>query len=200
MKIRCLKIKQLSASLARAYFSRAVVVCSLYVAALLFVTFPEPAAAMSQLSAPEAVSVQVDQRKANKAIALRFATEGWGTNATWQQAWDELVADDIVYHFNSSAEPVVGLENNKAFNAELFDGFPDLHQTIETVVAEGDEVIYRSTLSGTHTGDFLGIAATGKPVKITDFTQLRIADGKVAEWWYECNLLEVMNQLGLATL
>ena len=104
---------------------------------------------------------------------------------------------DIVYHFNSSAEPIVGLAANKEFNIDLFRGFPDLHQTIEDIIVEGDKVVYRTTLQGTNTGEFLGIAPTGKSVKINDFTLLRISDGKIAEWWYECNLLEVMQQLGL---
>jgi len=171
----------------------------LFAIALLSAHLSTAPAAASPLPVESSVaSQQIEHSEINKAIALRFATEGWGTNANWQQAWNELVAEDIVYHFNSSPDPVVGLEANKAFNAELFEGFPDLHQTIETMISEGDEVIYRSTLEGTHTGDFLGISATGKPVELNDFTLLRIVDGKVSEWWYECNLLELMTQLGLA--
>lgn len=199
MKIKCLICKRLSTSLIRFCIGKAMVVCCLLAIILLSVQLSIAPVAASQLPAqPNAESSQIERSEANKAIALQFATDGWGTNASWQLTWNELVADDVVYHFNSSAEPVVGLEANKAFNAELFVGFPDLHQTIETMIAEGDEVVYRSTLKGTHTGDFLGIAATGKPVEINDFTLLRIADNKVVEWWYECNLLEVMTQLGLA--
>jgi hypothetical protein len=63
-----------------------------------------------------------------KLIALRFAQEGWGTNPNWQETWDELMSHDVVHHFNSSPEPIVGLEANKAFNASLFQGFPDIHR------------------------------------------------------------------------
>ncbi len=63
----------------------------------------------------------------NRAIALRFAKDGCGTNPEWRGVWDELMTTDVVYHFNSSAEPLVGLEANKEFNADLFRGFPDLH-------------------------------------------------------------------------
>lgn len=133
----------------------------------------------------------------NKAIALRFAHNGWGTQATWKAAWDELVSTDVVYHFNSAAEPIVGLEASKAFNESLFQGFPDICQNIEDVIAEGDKVVYRTTIQGTHTGNFLGAPPTGKSVKANDFTLLRIVDKKIVEWWYECNLLEVMQQLGL---
>ena len=134
----------------------------------------------------------------NKRIALRFAKDGWGTMPNWQQVWDELLSANIVYHFNSSPKPIVGLEANKEFNASLFIGFPDIKQTIEDVVAEEDKVVYRSTMEGTHTGEFLGVPATGKSAKINDFTLLRIVDDQIVEWWYECNLLELMQQLGLA--
>lgn len=139
----------------------------------------------------------MNQIEQNKSIALRFAQEGWGTNTNWQKTWDELMSNDVVHHFNSSPEPIVGLEANKVFNASLFQGFPDIHHSIEDTIAESDKVVYRTTLVGTHTGIFLGIPPTGKSAKINDFTLLRIANGKIAEWWYECNLLALMQQLGL---
>jgi steroid delta-isomerase-like uncharacterized protein len=137
------------------------------------------------------------QTERNKSIALCFAQDGWGTNPTWKETWDKLMSTDVVHHFNSAAAPIVGLEANKTFNENLFQGFPDIHHTIEDVVAEGDKVVYRTTIQGTHTGEFLGTPPTGQAVKVNDFTLLRIADGKIVEWWYECNLLEVMQQLGL---
>jgi predicted ester cyclase len=135
----------------------------------------------------------------NKAIALRFAQDGWGTNPGWEEVWNELMSADVVHHFNSKAEPIVGLKANKAFNQSLFQGFPDIYHRIEDVIAEADKVMYRTTIQGTHTGNFLGTSPTGKIAKVNDFTLLRIADGKIVEWWYECNLLEVMQQLGLVS-
>lgn len=137
--------------------------------------------------------------EANKAIARRFAQDGWGTQSDWQAVWNELMTTDVVYHFNSAADPIVGLEANKAFNASLFQGFPDIYQQIGDIVAEQDKVVYRTTIQGTHTGNFLGTPPTGKSVKVNDFTLLRIMDGRIVEWWYECNLLEVMKQLGLVS-
>jgi steroid delta-isomerase-like uncharacterized protein len=136
--------------------------------------------------------------QANKEIALRYAKEGWGTQPNWEKVWDELVSPDTVLHFNSFPAPIVSLEANKAFSQELFEGFPALHITIEDVVAEGDTVIYRSTLEGKQTGPFLGMPATGKKVKMNDFTMVKIKDGKIKEQWYETNLLSLMQQLGLA--
>jgi predicted ester cyclase len=133
----------------------------------------------------------------NKLIALRFAAEGWGTNPGWQKVWNELMSTDVVHHFNSAAEPIIGLTANKTFNENLFQGFPDIHHRIEDLLAEDDRVMYRTTIQGMHTGEFLGTLPTGKAVKVNDFTLLRISNGKITEWWYECNLLAVMQQLGL---
>jgi steroid delta-isomerase-like uncharacterized protein len=133
----------------------------------------------------------------NKEIARRFEQEGWGTQPNWEKAWDELMAPNVVHHFNSDPEPIVGLAANKEFNASLFRGFPDIRHTIEDMISEGDKVVYRTTLKGTHTGEFMGIPPTGKAVAIDDFTLLRIVEGKIVEWWYGCNLLAVMQQLGL---
>lgn len=134
----------------------------------------------------------------NKAIALRFAKEGWGTQPNWEKVWDELVASDMVLHFNSFPDSILGLEANKAFSKDLFIGFPTIKSTIENVVTEGDTAIYRSTLEGKQTGAFLGMPATGKNVKMNDFTMVKIKDGKISEMWYETNLLSLMQQLGLA--
>jgi steroid delta-isomerase-like uncharacterized protein len=133
----------------------------------------------------------------NRAITLRFAQEGWGTNPTWEKTWDELVSPNVVHHFNSAAQPIIGLEANKEFNKSLFQGFPDIRQNIEDMMAEGNKVVYRTTIYGTNTGEFLGTPSTGKSVKVNDFTLLRFSDGQITEIWYECNLLEVMQQMDL---
>ncbi len=65
------------------------------------------------------------------------------------------------------------------------------------MMAEGKKVVYRTTIYGINTGEFLGTPSTGKSVKVNDFTLLRFSDGQIAEMWYECNLLEVMQQMDL---
>ncbi|MGB3299098.1 MAG: ester cyclase [Phormidesmis sp.] len=136
----------------------------------------------------------------NRAIAQRFFTEGWGTNPKWESVWDEIVSPNVVHHFNSEPDPIVGLSSNKAFNAGLFEGFPEITHTLGSLLADSDEVVYRSTLRGIHTGEFLGIPPTGRSAQINDFTLLKIADGKIVEWWYDCNLLALMQQLGISAL
>jgi predicted ester cyclase len=142
--------------------------------------------------------MQIMSIEQNKAIAMKLATDGWGTVSGWEKIWDELVAEDIIRHFCSTKQPIVGLEANKNFEASLFEGFPDIKQTITAVVAEADKVVYFHSLEGIHTGTFMDIAPTGKWAKTTGFTMLRIVNSRVEEMWYETNLLELMQQLGVA--
>ena len=137
------------------------------------------------------------QTATNRAIALRYAEEGWGTNPQWQQVWDELLADNVVQHFASEPQPIIGLAANKQFNAELFQGFPDITQTIDHIVAEGNKVAYTATLQGTHQGPFMGVSPTGKAIRISEsFNLLRIDGDKIVELWYQLNLLRVMQEIG----
>lgn len=160
---------------------------------LLMSSSEAPSMAQPMNSSP----INQELSQANKAIAFRFATEGWGTQATWQHVWDEVMAPGVVHHFGSLPDEIVGLEANKQFNQELFVGFPKLKSTIENIVAEDDIVIYRSTIEGKQSGPFLGMPATNKTAKMNDFTMLKIKDGKIREWWYETNLLSAMQQLGV---
>jgi len=131
----------------------------------------------------------------NKAIALRFAKEAWGNVDLWDQVWDELVASDMIWYFCGWSEPIRGSQA-KEFYALLYQSFPDIELvSIENAIAENDKVAFRSTIKGTHKGDFMGISPTGKSINASDLNLFRISEGKIVEWWYELNLLEVMKQL-----
>ncbi len=78
-------------------------------------------------------------------------------------------------------------------------GMPDYHTTIEDLIAEGDKVMARVTMTGTHTGNFWGIPATGRRVNLTGIYIVRIKDGKIVEHWGEENGLTVFKQLGFKT-
>jgi steroid delta-isomerase-like uncharacterized protein len=133
----------------------------------------------------------------SKAIALRFATEGWGNVDGWEKVWDEVVAADVIFHHCALPEPIHGIEAAKAFSDSLFKGFPDIQQTIEDVVAEDSGVAIHHILRGTQTGKFLGIPPTGKQIIGKGMRFFKLSDGKIVETWYETNLLGLMQQLGL---
>jgi len=137
------------------------------------------------------------QTDANRRIALRKATEGWGTQAGWRQVWNETCSPDFVSYFCGLPEPARGLEAAKAFDAALFEGFPSLQQTITAVAADGEHVAYRHRLVGRNEGPFLGAPATGRAVDITGMTWMTVRDGRIVEQWYELNHDELKRQLGL---
>ncbi len=74
--------------------------------------------------------------------------------------------------------------------------FPDLRVTIEEMIASGDKVVSRFTLRGTHRGEFLGIAPTGKPVTTSGIVINRIVDGQIVADWEEYDRLGLMRQIG----
>jgi len=75
--------------------------------------------------------------------------------------------------------------------------FPDLYFTVEDLIAEGDEVVARVTMSGTQHGAFMGIPPTGKHVTITGIDINRFVGGKSVEHWVEMDTLGMMQQLGV---
>ena len=107
---------------------------------------------------------------------------------------DELVAQDYIQHTKGVPPGRVGVQQ---FFTTLRAAFPDIHNTIEDMLAEGDRVVWRSTIRGTHTGPFRGIPPTGKQVTITAINILRIVDGQFVENWGEQDNLGLMQQLGV---
>ncbi len=75
--------------------------------------------------------------------------------------------------------------------------FPDMHVTTDQVITEGDTVIYRGTVRGTHTGDFNGIPPTGKQFTLEGIDILRLADGKIQEIWVAYDMLSLLQHLGV---
>jgi steroid delta-isomerase-like uncharacterized protein len=85
----------------------------------------------------------------------------------------------------------------KQFILRFRAAFPDAVLTIEDMVAEDDRVAARWTMRGTHTGEFNGIPATGRPVTMAGFGLARIQDGQIAELWHLEDDLAVLRQLGI---
>jgi predicted ester cyclase len=81
----------------------------------------------------------------------------------------------------------------------IYKGFPDLHDTIERarIIAEGDKVWVRVKVSGTHNGEYRGLAPPGKKITVTFVGIYRIVDGKAVERWSAYDKLDFYKQLGL---
>ena len=131
----------------------------------------------------------------NKAVLRRNCEEAF--NKGDLAVADENIAPNYVYH-GSGGQEFKGPEGFKQFITMLRTAFPDLHLTVEDMVAEGDKVAHRLTIRGTHKGEFMGIAATGKQATTTAITISRFAGGKEVEAWSSLDLLGIMQQLGAA--
>jgi predicted ester cyclase len=131
-----------------------------------------------------------------KALVRRFLDEYLNEEDrdTRYQVADEIMAIDFVDHTNPP-DLQRGLESHKQVISILRTAFPDLHWQYEEPIAEGDKVIIRVMMSGTHQGEFFGIAPTGKQVRVKGFHILRITDGEIAEHWSNHDGLDLMQQL-----
>jgi steroid delta-isomerase-like uncharacterized protein len=129
----------------------------------------------------------------NKILIRRFVD---ALNNGSPSALEEFIATDYVYH-NPALPDVKDFATLKHFNEMTSAAFPDLHFTIEDLIAEGDKIVYRYSATGTHKGDLNGIEATGKPVTITGMVISRIVNGKVQEDWEQTDMLGLMQQLGV---
>ena len=110
---------------------------------------------------------------------------------------DELVAPDFVEHEELPPGIPPGREAVKQMFTMFRGAFPDLNATIDDVIAEGDKVVARSTWSGTHKGEFMGIPPTGKSVSFGVIDIVRIAGGKFVEHWGQMDNMSMMQQLGV---
>ena len=129
-----------------------------------------------------------------KGIARRFLEEAF--NRGNLDVVDELVAPEFVNHDAALPEPVVGIEASKASIRGYRDALPDMRMTVELQVAEGEEVVTQWTARGTHQGDLMGLAATGKQATVTGITIDRIVDGRIVESWTNWDTLGLLQQLG----
>ena len=128
----------------------------------------------------------------NKALVRRFVDEVFVAGAS--DGVDDLVAPDFVPHSWPGTGP--GPAELKRAMARVFAGLSDVRMTIEDMVAEGDKVAVRLTAEATHTGEFMGMPASGKSYRIAEIHIFRIADGRIAEHWGQADLLGMMGQLG----
>jgi steroid delta-isomerase-like uncharacterized protein len=111
----------------------------------------------------------------NKAIVRRFID---AYNQQNLDLSDDVVASDYV---DPDYPQLQGLENLKQMMNMFFKAFPDFHETIEDIIAEGDKVWVLLTYTGTHTGEWMGLAPTGKKITCRAIDIYRIANGKIAE-------------------
>ncbi|MFG2132296.1 ester cyclase [Streptomyces sp. NPDC048751] len=108
---------------------------------------------------------------------------------------DEIVAPDLLFH-----APVptgaTGAQALKQVWVTLLRAFPDLHVAVEDVITEGDKIVARNTVTGTHLGAYGDLPPTGRSVRYGEIFVLRFAGGRIAEIWGVVDVMSLMRQLG----
>ncbi len=130
----------------------------------------------------------------NKALVRRLFEEVWNQ---WKlDVIDELFASDFVHHEPTVGE-VRGPGDYKKYISILLTAFPDVQLTIEDQIAQGDKVVTRWTLTGTHKGELMGVPPTGVQVTWTGISIDRFAGGKFVESWVIADDFSLFQQLGV---
>jgi steroid delta-isomerase-like uncharacterized protein len=109
---------------------------------------------------------------------------------------DEVVAPDVLIRMPLPIE-APGAQAFRQLWAMLLRGLPDLNLTIEDLIAEGDEVVMRASVTGTHQGEYMGLPPTGKTVTYNEIFIFRLVGGRIAEMWGVVDVFSQMKQLGV---
>jgi steroid delta-isomerase-like uncharacterized protein len=129
----------------------------------------------------------------NKGLAREFYD---GINRRDMSIFNSHVADDFVDH-----EEIPGIPNTKEGVRAFFDmmhgAFSGFRMNVDDMIAEGDKVVVRGTMQGTHTGVFMGIPATNRPVNVPLMDIIRLKDGKAVEHWGVTDMGTMMIQMGV---
>lgn len=131
-----------------------------------------------------------------KAVMRRYYDEAW--NGRDLSVLDAVLAPDYLNHSPFAPGLPTGPEGVPIVMQVMWAAFPDLTFTVEDMVAEGDRVVTRSVLRGTHQGDFAGAPPTGRPIEVGMISIERIAGGRIVEHWRVSEELAMLRQLGLA--
>jgi predicted ester cyclase len=109
----------------------------------------------------------------------------------------DLLDDMVRPEFKVSPNGPSGPDSMKDLIRWLHSAFAELHYELEDLVAEADKVVARTRARGIHSGTYLGVRATGRPVSYTETFTFRIADRQIAEWWTEVNRWGILQQIGV---
>ena len=130
-----------------------------------------------------------------KALERRAFKEWNKGKAATMTEIDEIFATNVVFH-SSIEKDIYGLKEYKQYFSALYDAFPDIHWTLDDLVAEGEKVVVRYTVTGTHKGEYMGVPSSNKKVTFWGIGIDRFAGGKIVEEWARYDTLDFMQQLG----
>ena len=130
----------------------------------------------------------------NRSIALRWFEEVWNNRNTGLVG--ELTTEDVVaYNLEGPEVTSRGREAFIEFHKRTCEAIPDLRFEILDTIAEGDKVVLRGQILGTHTGEQLGVKPTGNRIDVGAAVFLRFENGRIAEAWNHLDQLAFYQQL-----
>src|ERR1700716_1577602 len=137
------------------------------------------------------------QETSNKATFRRFHdATNTGDAELISKTIDEIVEPDVLIRTPLPVE-ATGARALKEVFARLLRAFPALHITVDDLIAEGDKVVGRNSVTGTHEGEYMGLPPTGKSVAYNEIFIVRFLNGRIAETWGVVDVLSQMKQLGM---
>lgn len=132
--------------------------------------------------------------KNNKLLIRRYYEELWNR---WNYALiDKLIDPDIAFR-GSLAVTVHGRNDFQQYMSTVRTAFPDFHNTIDELIAEGETVVARLSYRGTHEGDLFGVAATGHAITYSGVAIFQIRNRMIVEGWVMGDTAALMRQLGV---
>lgn len=132
-------------------------------------------------------------KEENKKAQQKF---GEAVNSGNLDKLRELVAQDVKEH-DPAPNQGPGPQGYIDFFSMMRKAFPDMHVEVEKLVADEDNVAFAYTLTGTHKGEFMGVEATNKAVKVRGMQISRFKDGKMVERWGSSDELGILKQIGV---
>lgn len=133
----------------------------------------------------------------NKQLVRCYYEQLW--NQWDAHAIDQLIAPGIVFR-GSLGMTVTGVDAFRNYLDTVRRAFPDFHNCIEDLIAEGDQVVARLAYSGTHRGELFGLPPTGRAVQYDGIALFRLVDHKISEGWVMGDTLSLLRQLGAGDL
>lgn len=133
----------------------------------------------------------------NKQLARDYFKAFLAADEAW---WRRHIAPEFRRHDPGLPFEVVGPQGVKRLADALLPGIPDMALPIEDVIAEGDKVLVRLRVRGTHGGELMGIAATGRRIDIGVLDLFQFRDGQLIEHWALLDNLGLLRQLGVTTI
>ena len=132
----------------------------------------------------------------NKAVVRRAFEEV--ANGGDMTTVDEIIAPEYLRHDLAGGPDAAGPEGVKRLIAGLRAAFPDIKTTIEDIFSDGEKVVVRFTVRGTHSGPFQGMAPTGREATWRGVNIYRVSGGRIRETWQLADGLGLLRQLGAA--